>query len=87
MTYYVNMIDRFMSGWGVARGRRAIYSIRCDTFEQACAIEQAARKRPEMKYVAIAERPRPTRGIDQRTIRNFADVGGPWLEFWRPAAQ
>lgn len=79
--FYVRMRDKFMSGWGGARGRAAIYVVECDTMEQAEAVEKAAQDRPEMKYITITTtRPR-CKPNEQMTERTFWDLGGPWLSY------
>lgn len=88
MSIFVNMTDRFMSGWGLARGRSHL-CIECDTIEQAEAVERAARDRGEMKRIAIASKPRRARPGDHVSVKSFADMGGPWLRYWpgaRPKA-
>lgn len=88
--YYVNMVDRFMSGWGGADGGVSRYSVQCDTLEQAEAIERAARERSEMRYVGISRVPARKRSTrDHVSIRRVSDLGGPWLRYlpgWYPAA-
>ncbi len=49
--YWVTMTDRFMSGWGMAKGKKNKLVIECDTARQADAIYAAAQQRPEMKYI------------------------------------
>jgi len=84
MTIYVNMVDRFMSGWGGASGGVSRYSVKCDTREQADAIEKAAHDRSEMKYVTLAlAPPRKRSARDHVKIVDFQDVDGPWLTYWR----
>jgi len=51
--FYVNMTDKFMSGWGMAKGMTNKLIIECQTIEQAEQIERVARYRDEMKYVNI----------------------------------
>jgi hypothetical protein len=81
--FYVNMRDKFMSGWGCAPGN-SYKVVACDTLEQAEAIEQAARQRPEMRAVSIADKPRRARSSrDHVSLSHFSDMGGPWLRFWR----
>ena len=82
---YVNMTDRFMSGWGLAP-RRSHLCIRCETYAQAKAIERAARDRSEMRRISIADRPRRARAGDHVSVKAFADMGGPWLRYWRDQA-
>jgi hypothetical protein len=82
MAYYVNMHDTFLSGWGPARNGRSIYCVRCDTLEQAEAIERAAKERSEMRRVTIADKPRRARPGDHVAVKRAADLGGPWLRYW-----
>ena len=51
--FYVTMTDKFMSGWGMAEGKKNKLIIECETIEQAEQIERAARYRDEMTYVNI----------------------------------
>ena len=48
---FVWMTDKFMSGWGQARGKINKLIIRCDTLEQAECIFKNAQMRDEMKNV------------------------------------
>lgn len=83
MAVYVNMVDRFMSGWGLASGGRSRMSVRCETREQADAIEKAARERSEMRYVTLSDRPARKRSPhDHVSIKDFSTMGGPWLRYW-----
>jgi hypothetical protein len=80
MSYYVRMTDKFMSGWGMAKGKRNVMVVICDTYEQAEQIEKAANRRPEMKRVAICStKPKARPGI-LYSWKVYADMGGPWLE-------
>ncbi|MDD4984361.1 MAG: hypothetical protein PHQ43_01030 [Dehalococcoidales bacterium] len=54
--YYVAMTDKFMSGWGQAAGRKNKLVIGCDTYDEACIVEQNAMHRPEMIYINITNR-------------------------------
>ena len=82
--YYVTMTDKFMSGWGMAEGKKNKLVIECETFEQAEAIERAAQNRPEMRYVNICTK-RPS--YNSRSVvtssKTFADMGGHWLYYYR----
>jgi hypothetical protein len=51
--FYVTMTDKFMSGWGMAKGKTNKLIIECQTYEQAVQIESAAKKRNEMRYINI----------------------------------
>jgi hypothetical protein len=78
---YVNMTDKFMSGWGLAPNR-SHYCVKCETSEQADAIEKAARDRKEMVHITTSTRPRKARRGDHVKVVNFADLRGPWLRYW-----
>jgi hypothetical protein len=75
---YVNMTDKFMSGWGRARGGHSFLCVACENWSQAVAIHKAALERPEMRRVAIALRPRRRKG-SHTSIKAFSDMGGCWL--------
>jgi hypothetical protein len=77
------MVDKFMSGWGAAEGKRNLLAIECDSLPKAEAIEAAAKRRNEMKYVRIVERIR-ARANDLITMRKFDDMNGPWKQFYNP---
>lgn len=81
--FWVNMNDKFLSGWGEARLGRSILCIACDTLAQANAIERAAQDRREMRHISIADAPRKGRGGDVITKRSFADMSGPWLAYYK----
>ena len=51
--FYVTMTDKFMSGWGMAKGKINKLVIQCQTYEQAVQIESSAKKRGEMRYINI----------------------------------
>ena len=80
-TIWVNMTDKFMSGWGGARNGRSLYCIACDTRAQADAIEKAAQDRSEMRHVTIAHAPRRMRRGDHRSLRHVSELSGPWLTY------
>ena len=84
---YVAMTDKFMSGWGMARGMTNRYVIECDDWSQAEAIEKAAHKRSEMKRIAICLNKPKARPSVLITMKKFSDLSGPWLEFYKAAEQ
>lgn len=47
------MTDKFLSGWGMAKGKINKMVVECDTLADAEIIEGAANKRSEMKHVNI----------------------------------
>jgi len=86
MAIYVNMVDRFMSGWGRAANGTSRLSVRCDTREQADAIERAALDRKEMRYVTISTRPARSRSAgDMLTVRHVSEMKGPWRNYMESA--
>jgi len=84
MPIFVNMQDKALSGWGMARRGRSIHCVECDTWAQAAAIEKAANARPEMIRVAVSENPRRGRRGDHVSIRHVRTLGGPWLQYMAP---
>jgi len=79
---YVRMTDKFMSGWGAAVNQKNVLVVECDDYEQAVAIEKAAKARPEMRRVMIVSKPpRAYRGI-LISRRHFSEMGGPWLDYY-----
>ena len=82
---YVAMHDRFMSGWGMAKGKRNTFVVECDTLEQATAVVKAAEDRSEMSRVRMVRAlPRSTSGT-LVSRRHFSELGGPWLTYYRAA--
>lgn len=80
--FYVRMTDKAMSGWGAAVNRNSVLVVECDDYEQAVAIEKAAKARPEMRRVMIVSNPpRAHRGI-LISRRHFSEMGGPWLDYY-----
>ena len=57
--YYVTATDKFLSGWGLAKGRISKFVLECDTYEEACFVEDKVSQRSDMKFVNIcSKRPR-----------------------------
>ena len=80
MKHYVNMTDKCLSGWGMARGGKSRYSIECETIEQAEVIFRAACDRPEMRRVTVSYRPPRGGPNDHVRIVQYADLGACWKE-------
>lgn len=51
--YYVTMTDRFMSGWGMAKGTTNKFVIGTDDYDRAKYLYEKALNRPEMRYVNL----------------------------------
>ena len=73
---YVNMTDTFLGDK---------LAIVCDTMEQAEAIVKAAQDRREMRYVTLCLGRPKGKGGKRQTFRPFAELSGPWLDYYRPA--
>ncbi|NBU79674.1 MAG: hypothetical protein EBS50_11505 [Sphingomonadaceae bacterium] len=70
------MTDKFLSGWGLAKGGNSVLCVLCPDYETAERIERAALRRREMKRVAIADKPRKGAHV---TIRHASELTGAWL--------
>ena len=46
--WYVSMIDKFMSGWGMAKDCRNLLVISCNTWREMAIVAENARAREEM---------------------------------------
>ena len=51
--YYVTMTDKFMSGWGMAKGRINKLVFVCESYDDALRVESYASSRGEMKNINI----------------------------------
>lgn len=49
--WYVTMTDKFMSGWGHARGKTNKFVIGCNTYKQCRRVMRNAKLRDEMIYI------------------------------------
>jgi hypothetical protein len=84
--YYVTMTDRFMSGWGPARGTINKLVIACQSYEEAETIERNAKLRSEMRYVNICNRKPsyPRAHVSWKTYEQLGDIwkapAGGWLK-------
>lgn len=78
--YYVTMTDKFMSGWGPAKGKTNKYVVRTNTYRQAQTIARNARLRDEMKYVNIVVGRKPS--FDKRRFhvswKEYKNLGKIW---------
>ena len=76
---YVCMTDKYMSGWGRSENKINKYVIECDNWEQAEQIEEAAHRRPEMKYVNInIRKPYYSPAGYTVTMEHYNDLGSIW---------
>ena len=57
--YYVTMTDRFLSGWGVAEGKKSKVIITCQGYKEAVKVIEYANKRTDMVEVRmVANKPK-----------------------------
>jgi hypothetical protein len=76
--FYVTMTDKFMSGWGMAQGKKNKLIIECETIAQALQIERAAHKRSEMRYINIRTT-KPHYGSNiLESWKKWEDLGEIW---------
>ena len=79
--FYVTMLDTFMSGWGMAKGKDNIMIVECDSLEDAELIAENAAKRSEMKNIDIwTEMPEYDDAFYVLSVKTFAQLSGPWKE-------
>lgn len=78
MTYYVTMTDKFMSGWGMAKGKTNKLIIECETLQQAETIQRNAEQRGEMRRVNIrSTKPRYGAGVYE-SWKTYDELGEVW---------
>lgn len=56
MKYFVTITDKFMSGWGHARGLRNKLVFECDSYDEALIVAENAENRTDQKNVNICSR-------------------------------
>jgi len=79
--FYVTMTDKFMSGWGDARGRVNKLVVECETYSDAALIARNAKRRSEMRRVNIRlTRPYYSPASVLTSWKSFGELSGPWLE-------
>jgi hypothetical protein len=71
--YYVTMTDKFMSGWGEAKGKINKLVFVCKSYEEAKVVEDNARNRTDQKYINICTK-KPYYNKD-RYCTQFKDDG------------
>ena len=54
-TYYVTMIDRFMSGWGRAEGKKNRLVISCHAYSEALTVKENAENRSDVTKIEIVD--------------------------------
>lgn len=78
--FYVSMIDKFMSGWGMAQGKKNRFIVVCETYEEAQTIYRNAQRRDEMKYIKISQsKPKSKAGVI-RSFKQYSQLGKIWKQ-------
>jgi hypothetical protein len=77
--YFVTMVDKFMSGWGYAKGKTNKLVIACNNFKEAQTVQKNALNRPEMKYVNISLRPN-VKSHHYPSYKHIEDLGEIWTK-------
>lgn len=78
--YWVTMNDKFMSGWGMAKGKTNKLIIACETYKQAESIKRNALKRNEMKYVNICGTKPQIKKHVYPSWKHYEDMGEIWTK-------
>lgn len=76
---FVTMTDRFLSGWGGAKGMEAKLIVACDDEKDAKQIVKAAKKRGDMEDIKVVKNFPNYKG-KQASYRHFDQLGGIWKE-------
>jgi hypothetical protein len=79
-SYFVTMNDKFMSGWGLSKGKTNKLIIACDTYEEAKTVERNASKRPEMKYINICGNKPQIKSHQYPSWKHIEDMGEIWTK-------
>lgn len=79
---YVTMTDKFMSGWGMAKGKINKLVIECENSVQAEKIaDYARRNRNEMKYINIRySKPYYNSSKYIISYNKYYDIGSLWIQ-------
>ena len=51
--YYVTATDKFMSGWGLAKGKTNKVIVICENWQEDREVKDALHSRDEMKYINV----------------------------------
>lgn len=78
--YYVTMTDRYLSGWGHARGKTNKLVIACDTYDEAQIVSHNASVRGEMKYINICIKKPSYNDRDYLTTWGTKATHGTWFK-------
>ena len=76
---FVTMTDKFISGWGGAKGMEAKLIVACDDEKEAKQIVKAAKKRGDMEGIKVVKNFPNYKG-KQASYRHFDQLGGIWKE-------
>jgi hypothetical protein len=54
--YYVSMTDKFLSNWGMAKGKTNKLIFECENYKEAKIVADNAENRSDMKYINICSK-------------------------------
>lgn len=80
--YYVTMIDKFMSGWGCAKGKINRLVIECRDLADAEIVAENAGNRKEMRRVSIVCRDRPPSYPKKTTVVSLKTLKEDLYDRW-----
>lgn len=78
--YFVTMTDKFMSGWGMAKGKTNRLIIACDTYEQAKIVMKNAARRSEMKYINYHVKMPKLSKNHYPSYKHISELGDAWTK-------
>lgn len=76
--YLVGMHDTYMSGWGMAEGKKNYMVVICNTYEQAETIMRNAELRPEMVSIGIFNQEPPEKDDVLYSWYTYDELGHIW---------
>ena len=81
-TFWVVMFDKFLSGWGPARSRKALFVYGCLTAGDAKTVADNARRRGDQTSIRILSH---VPHINPKTTRlEFVEREGPHSNWYKP---
>ncbi len=80
--YYVTMTDKFMSGWGKAKGLINKLILSCETYDEALIAAQNAKNRSEMKYINIRNQ-KPYYSADRYCVSRHGRTEGDYQSWFK----
>lgn len=77
--FYVTMTDKFLSNWGMSKGKINKFVVAVPNYEKATIIKRNAQQRSEMKFINITTRkPRYNKKRFLTSMRGWGQLGDIW---------